>query len=84
MEITIGNSEELVTLAQDIRFQVFTTEQKIPNELDFRYCVAHPLTRRCNSFVSFIVAQLSLKPFENGLLVVTAAAAFVRPYRTNN
>jgi len=48
------------------------------------YCVAHPLTRRCNSFVSFIVAQLSLKPFENGLLVVTAVAAFVRPYRTNN
>ena len=49
-----------------------------------RYCVAHPLTGRYNSFVSFIVTQLSLKPFENGLLVVTAAAAFVRPYRTNN
>uniref|UniRef100_UPI0037366AE0 hypothetical protein n=1 Tax=Vibrio atypicus TaxID=558271 RepID=UPI0037366AE0 len=46
--------------------------------------VVHPLTRRYNSFVSFIVTQLSLKPFENGLLVVTAAAAFVRPYRTNN
>ena len=49
-----------------------------------RYCVAHPLARRYNSFVSFIVTQLSLKPFENGLLVVTAAATLVRPYRTNN
>ena len=49
-----------------------------------RYCVSHHLSGRYNSFVSFIVTQLSLKPFENGLLVVTAAAAFVRPYRTNN
>lgn len=34
MEITIGNSKELIKQAQAIRRQVFTLEQKIPQELD--------------------------------------------------
>ncbi|USD62082.1 GNAT family N-acetyltransferase [Vibrio sp. SCSIO 43140] len=35
MEITIGKSIELIEKAQAIRYQVFTVEQSIPNELDF-------------------------------------------------
>ncbi|MGC9461783.1 GNAT family N-acetyltransferase [Vibrio genomosp. F10] len=34
MEITIGKSAEIIEQAQAIRFQVFTVEQNIPNELD--------------------------------------------------
>ncbi|CAH0525676.1 GNAT family N-acetyltransferase [Vibrio hippocampi] len=35
MEVTIGKSAELIEKAQAIRYQVFTVEQNIPNELDF-------------------------------------------------
>lgn len=35
MEVTIGRSSELIEKAQAIRYQVFTVEQNIPNELDF-------------------------------------------------
>ncbi|MGR5092721.1 GNAT family N-acetyltransferase [Vibrio maritimus] len=35
METTIGKSAELIEKAQAIRYQVFTVEQSIPNELDF-------------------------------------------------
>ena len=34
MEVTIGNGKELIQQAQAIRYQVFTLEQKIPQELD--------------------------------------------------
>lgn len=34
MEITIGNSPELIEKVQAIRYQVFTVEQHIPRELD--------------------------------------------------
>ncbi|WP_221885445.1 GNAT family N-acetyltransferase [Vreelandella populi] len=34
MEVTIGNDSELISLAQGIRYQVFTREQQIPAELD--------------------------------------------------
>ncbi|MEH6443752.1 MAG: GNAT family N-acetyltransferase [Oceanospirillaceae bacterium] len=34
MEITIGNSTEIIEKAQAIRFQVFTVEQNIAQELD--------------------------------------------------
>lgn len=34
MEIRIGNEPELIRLAQGIRYQVFTCEQRIPKELD--------------------------------------------------
>ncbi|WP_353496308.1 GNAT family N-acetyltransferase [Vibrio sp. CB1-14] len=35
MEVTIGKSADLIEKAQAIRYQVFTMEQSIPNELDF-------------------------------------------------
>jgi predicted GNAT family N-acyltransferase len=35
MEVTIGKSVEVIEKAQAIRYQVFTVEQNIPNELDF-------------------------------------------------
>lgn len=35
MDITIGNSSSVIVKAQAIRFQVFTVEQQISNELDF-------------------------------------------------
>ncbi|WP_112480260.1 GNAT family N-acetyltransferase [Vibrio variabilis] len=35
MEVTIGKSAVLIEKAQAIRYQVFTMEQSIPNELDF-------------------------------------------------
>ena len=34
MEVNIGNDPELIRLAQGIRYQVFTCEQRIPEELD--------------------------------------------------
>lgn len=34
MEVTIGNGKELIQQAQAIRYQVFTLEQNIPQELD--------------------------------------------------
>lgn len=34
MEVSIGNDPELIRLAQGIRYQVFTCEQRIPEELD--------------------------------------------------
>ncbi|MGY2574759.1 GNAT family N-acetyltransferase [Vibrio sp. C8] len=34
MEVTIGNGKELIQQAQAIRYQVFTLEQHIPQELD--------------------------------------------------
>lgn len=34
MEVSIGNDPELIRLAQGIRYQVFTREQRIPEELD--------------------------------------------------
>lgn len=34
MEVTIGNDSELIRQAQGIRYQVFTSEQNIPAELD--------------------------------------------------
>ena len=34
MEVTIGNGKELIQQAQAIRYQVFTLEQKITQELD--------------------------------------------------
>ncbi|MEQ6343183.1 MULTISPECIES: GNAT family N-acetyltransferase [Vibrio] len=35
MEVIIGTSPEIIERAQAIRFQVFSIEQSIPNELDF-------------------------------------------------
>ncbi|MEF1229549.1 GNAT family N-acetyltransferase, partial [Vibrio fortis] len=35
MEVIIGTSREIIEQAQAIRFQVFSVEQSIPNELDF-------------------------------------------------
>ncbi|WP_413113509.1 GNAT family N-acetyltransferase [Thaumasiovibrio sp. DFM-14] len=35
MEVIIGKSAEFIEKAQAIRYQVFTVEQNIPNELDF-------------------------------------------------
>lgn len=35
MEVLIGKSAEFIERAQAIRYQVFTVEQNIPNELDF-------------------------------------------------
>ncbi|MGR5559865.1 GNAT family N-acetyltransferase [Vibrio fortis] len=35
MEVIIGTSPEIIERAQAIRFQVFSVEQSIPNELDF-------------------------------------------------
>ncbi|MGF1776179.1 GNAT family N-acetyltransferase [Vibrio nomapromontoriensis] len=35
MEVTIGQGSDLIEKAQAIRYQVFTVEQQIPNELDF-------------------------------------------------
>lgn len=34
MEVTIGNDSKLIRQAQGIRYQVFTSEQNIPAELD--------------------------------------------------
>ena len=55
MEITTGKSIELIEKAQAIRYQVFTVEQSIPNELDFDGldCVAeHVLVTETNQAVA--------------------------------
>ncbi|WP_234495884.1 GNAT family N-acetyltransferase [Vibrio maritimus] len=55
MEITTGKSIELIEKAQAIRYQVFTVEQNIPNELDFDGldCVAeHVLVTETNQAVA--------------------------------
>lgn len=55
MEITTGKSIELIEKAQAIRYQVFTVEQSIPNELDFDGldCVAeHVLVTEANQAVA--------------------------------
>lgn len=35
MEVIIGKSSDLIEKAHAIRYQVFTVEQNIPNDLDF-------------------------------------------------
>lgn len=55
MEITLGKSPELIKKAQAIRYQVFTVEQSIPNELDFDGldCIAeHVLVTETNQAVA--------------------------------
>ncbi len=79
MEVIIGTSPEIIEQAQAIRFQVFSVEQSIPNELDFDgldTTSIHALVMDNNHAIA--TARLLIKP--DGLSVM-ARVAVLKAYR---
>ncbi|MFM2601205.1 GNAT family N-acetyltransferase [Vibrio fortis] len=79
MEVIIGTSREIIEQAQAIRFQVFSVEQSIPNELDFDgldTTSIHALVMDHNHAIA--TARLLIKP--DGLSVM-ARVAVLKAYR---
>ncbi|MCR9549834.1 GNAT family N-acetyltransferase [Vibrio sp. RM-44-3] len=79
MEVTIGKSAEFIERAQAIRYQVFTVEQNIPNELDddgLDSVAVHALVIEANQCVA--TARLVVKT--NGSSVM-ARVAVLKAYR---
>ena len=79
MEVIIGTSSEIIERAQAIRFQVFSVEQSIPNELDFDgldTTSIHALVMDDNHAIA--TARLLIKP--DGLSVM-ARVAVLKAYR---
>ncbi|MGC9402793.1 GNAT family N-acetyltransferase [Vibrio genomosp. F10 str. 9ZC157] len=79
MEVTLGKSVEFIERAQAIRYQVFTVEQSIPNELDFDgldSVAEHALVTEANQ----CVATARLVVNANGSSVM-ARVAVLQAYR---
>ncbi|MBA5763034.1 GNAT family N-acetyltransferase [Vibrio sp. 404] len=79
MEITIGNSPELIKKAQAIRYQVFMIEQQIPPELEidgFDETSAHALVTERSTAIA--TARLAIKDDGSSVL---ARVAVVEEYR---
>jgi predicted GNAT family N-acyltransferase len=79
MNVTIGNSSELISQAQSIRHQVFVVEQNIPQELDLDgldETSSHVLVMNEDALVA--TARLSMD--DNGDAVM-ARVAVVKEYR---
>ncbi|GAM55282.1 GNAT family acetyltransferase yjcF [Vibrio ishigakensis] len=81
MEVTIGTSPELIEQAQAIRFQVFSVEQSIPNELDFDgldSASVHALVMDGNQAIA--TARLLINPDGSSVM---ARVAVLEAYRGN-
>ena len=79
MNITIGNTVDIITQAQSIRHQVFVIEQNIPQELDLDGLdeeSSHALVT--NEGVLVATARLSMT--DNGCAVM-ARVAVIKEYR---
>ncbi|GHX29607.1 GNAT family N-acetyltransferase [Vibrio cholerae] len=79
MEVTIGKSAEFIERAQAIRYQVFTVEQNIPNELDFDgldSAAEHALVTEAGQSVA--TARLVINPDGSSVM---ARVAVLEPYR---
>lgn len=79
MEVIIGTSPEIIEQAQGIRFQVFSVEQSIPNELDFDgldTTSVHALVMDANQAIA--TARLLIKPDGSSVM---ARVAVLKAYR---
>lgn len=79
MEVIIGTSPEIIEQAQAIRFQVFSVEQSIPNELDFDgldTTSVHALVMDANQAIA--TARLLIKPDGSSVM---ARVAVLKAYR---
>lgn len=79
MEVIIGTSPEIIEQAQAIRFQVFSVEQSIPNELDFDgldNTSIHALVMDANQAIA--TARLLIKPDGSSVM---ARVAVLKAYR---
>ena len=79
MEVIIGTSPEIIERAQAIRFQVFSVEQSIPNELDFDgldNTSVHALVMDANQAIA--TARLLIKPDGSSVM---ARVAVLKAYR---
>ncbi len=79
MEITIGNSSDIISKAQSIRYQVFTLEQNIPQHLDTDGLDAishHALATDGNSLVA--TARLHINEVGHSVM---ARVAVIKEYR---
>ncbi|MGR5455475.1 GNAT family N-acetyltransferase [Vibrio alfacsensis] len=79
MKVTIGKSLELIEQAQAIRFQAFSVEQGIPNELDFDgldSSSVHALVMDGNQAIA--TARLSINPDGSSVM---ARVAVLKAYR---
>ncbi|KDN28748.1 acetyltransferase [Vibrio fortis] len=80
MEVIIGTSREIIEQAQAIRFQVFSVEQSIPNELDFDGLdnrSVHALVMDDNQAIA--TARLLIKPDGSSVM---ARVAVLKAYRS--